>query len=304
MKYFCFDPALPLQYHYAGKFKAPNAEWMHLTRQLMDFELVVVTQGTLYIGADQAKYTVAPGEYLLMAPVCHQYGTRAGDCSFYWLHFDSAQAMRAGTEGMEKSSISLPETSPDAAALNGSRETPGQTGSTTLFFPEQGPLPAVERIIILMKQLQDSDRRYGFSALNNLLAGAILSELALQSENRGKYAHQKETQLFSDIRDYIRLHVSEQLRVGAIADYFGYNEKYLSTIFRQWAGVPLKQYILQVKMDQAKAELSDTNRPISQIGYSLGYGDPHNFTNAFRKFTGLTPGAYREGYSKRRLNES
>lgn len=291
MKYFQFDTSFPLRYHYAGKFKAPNAEWMHLTRQLMDFELIAVTEGTLYIASDCTEYTVHTGEYLLMAPVCRQYGCRAGDCSFYWLHFgdtSAVQTLSAQQETAKYSSADIPSEAESASLL---------------IFPEQGTLPAIERIIILMKQIQDSDRRYGSASLNNFLASAILSELALQCRNHDRYAHSKETQLFSDIKDYIELHVSEQLRVSTIADYFGYNEKYLSTMFREWAGIPVKQYILQVKMDHAKAELSDTNRSVSQIGYSLGYNDPHNFTNAFKKLTGLTPSDYREGYSKRRLNQ-
>lgn len=289
MKYYQFIPTRPLIYHYSGKFKAPNTEWMHLTRQLTDFELIVVTDGILYIAADDHKYQVSTGEYLLMAPICHQYGYRAGDCTFYWLHF--------GDTGLIQPLFTLPPSKPNALPPE------NNTADFVPPFPEQGILPAMERIIVLMKQLQDSDRRYGSAALNNFLSSTIVSELAAQTDNRDRYAHAKETQLFSNIRDYIELHISEQLRVRAIADYFGYNEKYLSTMFRQWAGVSLKQYILQAKMDHAKAELSDTNLSISQIGYNLGYNDPHNFTNTFRKLTGLTPGAYRESYSKRRLNQ-
>ena len=109
------------------------------------------------------------------------------------------------------------------------------------------------------------------------------------------------TQLFNDISDYINWHVCENIRVTDIADYFGYNGKYLSAMFKKWSGSSIKQYIIQVKMDHAKAELTDTNHSISQIGYSIGYNDPHNFANAFKKVTGLTPGDYRKSYSKRRL---
>lgn len=311
MKHYRFNPALPLPYHYSGKFKAPNTEWMHLTRQLMDFELIVVTDGTLYIAADDHKYTVPAGEYLLMAPVCHQYGYRPGDCTFYWLHFgdiDTLRPLPAMPCSPQHEKIPGSSTSPAIPGIPPSShaEVPGHKDSRSFVapFPEQGALPAMDRIIVLMKQLQDSDRRYGLAALNNFLTSAVISELAAQTENRDRYTYAKETQLLSDIRDHIELHISEQLRVRAIADYFGYNEKYLSTVFRQWAGISIKQYILQAKIDHAKAELSDTNRSISQIGYSLGYSDPHNFTNAFKKLTGLTPGAYRESYSKRRMNQS
>ena len=49
------------------------------------------------------------------------------------------------------------------------------------MIPEKGSLASLERIIILMKQLQDSDRRYRERNLNNFLASAILGELSNQS---------------------------------------------------------------------------------------------------------------------------
>lgn len=39
-------------------------------------------------------------------------------------------------------------------------------------------------------------------------------------------------------------------------------------------------------MDIAKALLNDTNKPISQIGYEIGFSDNHNFSSAFKKSQG------------------
>ncbi|MBQ8846333.1 MAG: helix-turn-helix transcriptional regulator [Lachnospiraceae bacterium] len=61
--------------------------------------------------------------------------------------------------------------------------------------------------------------------------------------------------------------------------------------------------MIQKKMEYAKAELAETNHSVSQIGYTLGYSDPHNFSNAFKKETGLTPSEYRDSYAKRKLNQ-
>jgi len=54
-------------------------------------------------------------------------------------------------------------------------------------------------------------------------------------------------------------------------------------------------------MDLAKAQLSDTNNLISQIAYNVGFNDAHNFANAFKKITGLSPSEYRLSYGKRSL---
>ena len=117
-----------------------------------------------------------------------------------------------------------------------------------------------------------------------------------------KYSYTVQTtQLFNDIADYVQYHSSENITVSQIAEYFGYNPKYLSSLFKNQSGITLKQFMLQTKMDTAKAQLTDTNHSISQIAYNVGFNDAHNFTNAFKKITGLSPSEYRESYDKRAL---
>lgn len=281
MKVIRFNSALPFQYNFAGKFTAPGSEWMHLTRQLLDFELFVVTDGVLYIAENEVEYAVKKGEYLLMPPTSKQHGYRAGGCSFYWLHFVPASAY----EMVEVDSVAA---SQDKASLT---------------VPVYGELQSFERMVVLMKQLQDSERRYGMSSLNNFSTSVILAELSAQSSIYRKYDNaDNSSQLYNDIVDYVTLNICTNLKVSDIADYFGYNEKYLTTYFKKWSKVSIKQFILQTKMENAKAQLSETNHSVSQIGYNIGYSDPHNFTNAFKKVTGLTPSDYRESYTKRRLN--
>ena len=280
MKVFKFNSATPFQYNFAGKFTAPNAEWMHLTRQLFDFELFVVTKGTLYISGNDTEYVLEKGQYLLMPPYTWQHGYKSSDCSFYWLHF-------------------APSSSYDVVESNGIGSEPD---SISITIPEQGSLQSYERMVVLMKQLQDSERRYGIKSLNNFNTSVILSELGAQCFSRQRYNNSdNSSQLYNDIADYITLNICSNLKVSDIADYFGYNEKYLTTYFKKWSKVSIKQFILQTKMEHAKAELSETNHSISQIGYNIGYADPHNFTNAFKKVTGLTPSDFRDSYSKRRL---
>ena len=280
MKVFKFNSATPFQYNFAGKFTAPNAEWMHLTRQLFDFELFVITKGELYISGNDTEYVLEKGQYLLMPPLTRQHGYKSSDCSFYWLHF-------------------APSRSYDVIESDGVTNEPD---SISITIPEHGTLQSYERMVVLMKQLQDSERRYGIKCLNNFNTSVILSELGAQCFSRQRYNNSdNSSQLYNDIADYITLNICSNLKVSDIADYFGYNEKYLTTYFKKWSKISIKQFILQTKMEHAKAELSETNHSISQIGYNIGYADPHNFTNAFKKVTGLTPSDFRDSYSKRRL---
>ena len=279
MNYFRFDAKKEFIYHWCGKFVAPNEQWIHLTRKLQDYELFVVVEGTLYIGTSSAEYTVNTGEYLIMPPNEFQHGTKPSGCSFYWMHFEYNQEQNNHEILSNNASLSY---------------VSGQ-----LLFAEQGKLSSPDRIIILMKQLQDSDRRYRELTLNRYLCSAILAEVALQNQIYPVYGNKiMKEQLFQDICDYISWHLTDNIKVTQIANYFGYNEKYLTTFFKQHAGISIKQYILQVKMERAKASLSETTEPVSQIAFQLGFTDAHNFSNAFRKITGLSPSEYRNSYNK------
>jgi len=282
MKIFKFNSSVPFQYNMSGKFKAPNQEWIHLTRRLFDFELFVVTDGVLYIADDETEYAVEKGNYLLMPPTEKQHGYKSGACSFYWMHFSPVvpyEVLYSERQGTE----------PDVLSVS---------------VPLSGKLQSLERMVILMKQLQDSDKRYGMRSLNNFTTGVILAEISAQSFVSRKYSNADNSpQLYNDISEYIALNIYNDLKVSDVADYFGYNEKYLTTYFKKWAKVSMKQFMIQKKMEYAKAELGETNHSVSQIGYTLGYSDPHNFSNAFKKETGLTPSEYRDSYAKRQLNQ-
>ncbi len=276
MKNYSISIHSPLTYHWAGKFSAPSSEWMHLTRNLTDYEFFIVTEGILYISNNKNKYVVKKGEYLLMEPTAYQHGYKASKCQFYWLHFFPQDPL------------------PAKLFCSTAKE------HSVLIIPDHNKIIDYDRLIVLMKELQDSDKRYHEQNLNNFFTSTILCELANQTSVFTKEKTERnKNQLYNDIVTYISWHACENIKVSEIAEYFGYNEKYISTFFHKFAGITIKQHILQKKMDLAKAELSDTNNPVSQIGYNIGFSDSHNFTHAFKKITGLTPSDYRKTFADR-----
>lgn len=275
---YSFRVATPVSLAMTGKFVAPSQEWKHSHRTLHEFELFVQTQGTLYITMDEEQYALNEGDFLLMPPGAVQYGYRESDCSFYWLHFtvkEGCQKIESGTEY--------------------------EAGLLTI--PNRGTLRSQDKLIVMLKQLQDSVRSYREQTLNNYLTTSILCELYNQLyfvQNQSGKKH-KQQQLYNDIADYIKWNSQENLKVNELAEHFGYNAKYLSSIFSKIAGISIKQYMLQEKMNAAKSLLTDTNKSIKEISQQLGYSDSHQFMHSFKKITGLTPTDYRNAYANRLL---
>lgn len=272
----------PVELAITGKFVAPDANWIHLSRTLTDYELMVVTEGVLYLADGSQQFKVSEGEYLLLPPSTQQYGYQVSACSFYWLHFSSPNQTVVTVDAAE----SLP-----------------RKEDQKIVLPRYGKLKSLEKMIVMMKQLQDSVRSYDMSSLNNYMSTVILCELYNQLFYTDPTAIKKtrQEQLYHDIVDYIKWSRGEPVKVSQIAEVFGYNEKYLSHLFSSIAGISLKQYILQQKMELAKYLLTDTNQNISEVSVKLGYTDSHNFMKAFKKIVGLTPSDFRNAYAKRLL---
>ncbi|MBY0010901.1 AraC family transcriptional regulator [Paenibacillus typhae] len=271
----------PVDLEMTGKFVAPSSDWIHLSRILQDYELIVMTEGVLYLAGDDTRYSLSKGEYVLLPPYTRQYGYKASACSFYWLHIKT----------------------PGGLSVTDSAGHIADHTDNRLLLPQYGSVKSLEKIIVMMKQLQDSVRTYNQKTLNNYMTTVILCELYNQVFQIEHYPVRKtkQEQLYNDIIDYIKWSRSEHIKVSQIAAYFGYNEKYLSHLFSTISGIPLKQYILQQKMELAKFLLSDTNQNISEVSLQLGYKDCHNFMKSFKKIVGLTPTEFRNAYAKRLL---
>lgn len=281
MTYFEIPLTTPLEYNLTGKFQAPTPEWIHFTRHMQDFELIVVTEGTAYFRIDQQTFDIGRGDFLLFPPSSRQSGYKSSRCAFYWLHFTSKNPYRTVFTD----------------------EIPEQLPDDRIIIPQTGKTFNLEKIIVIMKHLQDSVRSYHNKLQNNYLCTSVLCELFCQfMENKmPQNSGTKKKQLFNDIQDYIKWHRNTDIKVSEIADHFGYNRRYLSDFFKSIAGVSLKQYIIQEKIDLARYLLCETNDNISSIAYSLGFNDNHNFMKVFKKTVGLTPTQYRNAYSKRLL---
>lgn len=280
MRFYQFKMDAPVVMDMTGKFMSPFPEWIHMNRILLEYELFIQTRGTLYLSDGIENFTLREGEFLLMPPRSKQYGYRESDCSFYWLHFSTNEF----------------ESFDDADYKHIYK--PGM-----IVIPQTGVLRSPEKLIVMLKQLQDSICSYHEETLNNYLTTSILCEVYNQMffhQNQSK--KKMKQQIFNDIVDYIKLHRHENLRVIQLAKHFGYNAKHLSSLFSSIGGMSLKQFIMQEKMEVAKYLLTDTNQKIIEISIQLAFPDSQSFTKAFKKIIGLTPTEYRNAYANRLLN--
>lgn len=93
--------------------------------------------------------------------------------------------------------------------------------------------------------------------------------------------------------DYIYSHIHYRITIKELADYLNLSESYLSKLFHKEMGIPVSQYILELKIEKAKNLLQYSDYNIVDIANYLSFSSQSHFIQVFQKFTGLTPHKFR-----------
>jgi len=96
------------------------------------------------------------------------------------------------------------------------------------------------------------------------------------------------------VLQYVNGHYTQPLRREQIAHATGYNESYVSHIFSEQLHVCLTDYLLSLRLLDARRLLEQTDMPIGAIALERGFGSIRSFNRVFSQKTGLSPTAYRQ----------
>ena len=94
--------------------------------------------------------------------------------------------------------------------------------------------------------------------------------------------------------NHIYENLGSDLSVQALARIIDLNPTYLSRLFREEVGIPLKQFVKEARVDTAQNLLKYSELSYSVIANSLGFSTQSSFIAVFKDITGMTPKKYRD----------
>ncbi|WP_188888639.1 AraC family transcriptional regulator [Paenibacillus radicis (ex Gao et al. 2016)] len=101
------------------------------------------------------------------------------------------------------------------------------------------------------------------------------------------------TDLAEGIARYIQDHYRQAISMETLANLFHYSSHYLSRVFkRKYECSPL-EFLVQTRMNRAKALLAEEDVAVRDIAESVGYTDMYYFNRLFKKQTGITPAQFK-----------
>ena len=97
-----------------------------------------------------------------------------------------------------------------------------------------------------------------------------------------------------EIVGYLGEHFTEPLSLSAVAAEFGLSPQYFSTFFRDNFGRTFTQHINSLRIEQASRLLRETDLPVIEVGFRVGFDNFSYFIKRFRLVYGVSPSHYRK----------
>ncbi len=130
------------------------------------------------------------------------------------------------------------------------------------------------------------------STLSVLYRAAIPQEP--MQENTGLSTKQQHLQLILRAKKYIHRHYQEPIRLTDVALYLQVSSFHLSRVFSRESDFSFFDYLLEVRLNEAKQLLRSGRYRVGEVAFRVGYEDAGYFSRLFKARVGCSPKEYAE----------
>jgi len=255
----------PLKYipYYTGTFEGtddPDIEWPH---RHAFYSIVWFTQGSGFYVVDFQEYEIKPDRIFLVGPKQVHNWDYSENSKGYVMMFDASLAAQL--------QINTRVSCIDVVA----------NSSLELIFCHMIAEQQKNDI------LSDANIKAGITYLYAVLSRMVNNSPQISEQPR----------LIQQIKEAVFNNI-QLVTVGEYAALIHVSEENMNNIIRSATGISAKQYILDLKIIEAKRRLIYTGDNINEIAFHLGFEDSSYFSRIFRKKTGCSPTSFLKKYRK------
>ncbi len=173
------------------------------------------------------------------------------------------------------------------------------------LFQDYGYTPPLPLDKIQLKQLNTYSSQIFETYHSNLKfrlesVGALLKLFLIYSNNVCDLDSKDPQQLqvgsiiFKEYKNLVEKHFSDWHKVRQYAEALHVTPDHLNRTIKSLIGKTAKEYLQSRIIVAAKRLLSFSGKTNKEIGYDLGFNEPANFSNFFKKCTGFSPSKFKE----------
>lgn len=128
-------------------------------------------------------------------------------------------------------------------------------------------------------------------AAMRLQAAALLLEITRHS---GESSGNPTAKAIALAVDHMERNYADGLQMDDVAEAADCSRSRLFALFKRETGMSPNDWLQRLRVKKAVELLTATNRPLVDIALSVGFASQQYFCHVFRKYTGKTPGEYRQ----------
>ena len=123
---------------------------------------------------------------------------------------------------------------------------------------------------------------------------ALSNQIVVEQENA-------EPPIIARARQFIAQNKTEAISLGAVARAAGASVFHFCKMFRKATGLNFTDYVVRVRLEDAKTRLVNPNLRISEVAYDVGFQSLTQFNRTFQRILGQSPTEYRAQLSTGRV---
>lgn len=147
-----------------------------------------------------------------------------------------------------------------------------------------------------LEQRSPAGKLYAQTAAQ-MLAVHLLRHYSFEKGTFQDAAHGLTQQQIRRVIDFIQAHLGQDLSLEILAQQVGFSPYHFARLFRQTTGDSPHQFILRQRLERAQQLLKETNVPLVSVALESGFANQSHLTQAFQRYLGLTPRAYRQTHA-------
>lgn len=266
---------------------AVRQPWYTPPRRLLDYLLLFVQEGECLAEVEGRDYLLRRGDICFIQPdTLHSLRGRTNTVTPY-IHFDLFYNPRREegfpTRGGQVSLADLDH------LLQPRLDDLGWIDVPVQLEPPHPP-HVHSTILRMVEEWQAGDELSRIEA-NHLACGLMLTIFRQYGATPMTLARGRHS--LNWVPSYLSFQIGEPLTVADMAKRANLSPSRFSHLFRQRYGIAPHQYFLRLRVAHAQELLRGTDLTLREIAESCGFADVHHFSKAFKRVTGITPGAFR-----------
>lgn len=267
--------------------------WYLKERVIFDYELLYVKEGNALITIEEEEYYANPGDIFLLKPKKAHSIKVLGSTCFHQPHLHFDLFIQPDSPEVKVSFKPLKQMS--ESELTRFRED--ITGEAMLHLPDKLYVSNIkyfeELLFEIIKEYELKKPYYDIDIKGLFIR--LWVYLLRENQWRNNPAVYSNRETLKMIRDYLTLHIHEDISMDDLEQEFKLSKYHMIRLFRNaYATTPIHLHRM-MRVAKVKEMVQFTDLSMTKIAEMYGYGSINALSRAFRKIEGVPPTFYRSG---------